>query len=173
MPESEGPFQPLQILRVLAEHGVEFVVIGGIAGAIHGSPYATVDVDVVPRRDRANLERLSHALRAMDARVFVSRDESLRFEHDGASLGDVLVWNLATRYGGLDLTFEPAATRGYTDLAARAERVDMGGGVQVSVASLEDIIRSKEVAGREKDGVVLPALRRLLDLQPPQRRRAR
>ncbi|MGH7687431.1 MAG: hypothetical protein ACREN2_11535 [Candidatus Dormibacteria bacterium] len=38
------------------------------------------------------------------------------------------------------------------------------GGVTVRVAALEDIVRSKEAAGRDKDAVVLPALRRLLEL---------
>ena len=169
MPDTGGPFQPVDILRTLADHDVDFILIGGLAAAVHGSPYATVDVDIVPRRDRANLAKLSDALRALEARVYVSAGESFRFEHDARSLRDSLVWNLATPYGGLDITFEPAATSGYADLAERATREDLGG-VDVLVAALEDIVRSKSAAGREKDEVVLPALRRLLELESEERR---
>jgi hypothetical protein len=162
VPDSSGAFSPVELLGVLVEHRVEFILIGGLGAIVHGSPYATVDVDIVPRRERANLDLLSNALRALGARVYVSSTEALRFEHDGASLLDATVWNLATTFGGLDITFVPAGTTGYSDLAERARGIDIGG-VVVTVAALEDIVRSKEAANREKDRVVLPALRRLLE----------
>ncbi|HEY6378334.1 MAG TPA: hypothetical protein VI316_04050 [Candidatus Dormibacteraeota bacterium] len=170
MPESEGAFQPVDLLRVLVEHGVEFILIGGLAAAVHGSPFATLDVDVVPRREASNLDRLSDALRALGARVYVSVEESIPFEHDGRSLGGVDVWNLATPFGGLDITFAPPGTKGYTDLAERAQGVDIGH-LDVDVAALEDVIRSKAAAGREKDHVVLPTLRRLQEIEFEERRR--
>ncbi|MGH7745661.1 MAG: hypothetical protein ACREQ5_12865 [Candidatus Dormibacteria bacterium] len=123
----------------------------------------TLDVDIVPRRTRANLDKLSAALREIDARVYVTSDQALEFDHDARSLDAAAIWNLATRFGGLDITFVPSGTQGYSDLAHRAEALDLGG-VTVRVAALEDIVRSKEAAGREKDNVVLPALRRLLEL---------
>jgi hypothetical protein len=172
VPENQGVFQPVDLLRVLVDHGVEFILIGGLAATTHGSPFATVDVDVVPRRDRPNLDRLSQALHDLGARVYVSTTEALPFEHDGASLADAQIWNLATPLGGLDITFVPSGTQGYTDLAERAETVELGN-LDVRVAALEDIIRSKAAAGREKDQVVLPTLRRLLDLELEERRRDR
>ena len=114
---------------------------------------------------------LSGALRTLEARVYVSAQESVRFDHDGSSLADAQVWNLSTSFGGLDITYVPAGTDGFSDLAQRAEPIDIGG-VTVRVAALEDIVRSKEAAGREKDRVVLPALRRLLDLTSSRRRGA-
>ena len=77
-------------------------------------------------------------------------------------MADASVWNPATMFGGLDITFIPAGTTGYADLAERAQGIDIGG-VVVRVAALEDIVRSKEAASREKDRVVLLALRRLLE----------
>ena len=170
MPEGGGPFSPVELLEVLVEQGVDFILIGGLGATVHGSPYATVDVDIVPRQDRPNLDLLSNALRALDARVYVSAEETLRFEHDGASLSDAAVWNLATAFGGLDITYVPAGTTGYSDLAERSQSIDIGG-VVVRVAALEDIIRSKEAANREKDRVVLPALRRLLERSSEHRSR--
>jgi len=163
MPEAEAAFEPISILRALVQSGVDFIVVGGIAAAIHGSPVATTDLDIVPRRERANLQRLSEALDGLEARVYASRDESHRFAHDGSALENAAVWNLSTRFGGLDITFEPAGTRGFPDLSVRAVVVDLDG-TAVRVAALDDVIRSKAAADREKDRATLPLLRRLRDL---------
>ncbi len=155
-------FAPDRLLATLAGHGVDFVVIGGLAATIHGSTLVTFDVDVTPRRTRDNLARLSEALTELGARI---RDDAggpgLRFNHDAASLADAQMWNLTTNVGDLDLTFVPAGTRGFEDLARDAVRVDIAG-VTLLVASLADVIRSKEAAGREKDRAALPLLRKLL-----------
>ncbi|HJS27193.1 MAG TPA: hypothetical protein VJ913_08730 [Actinomycetota bacterium] len=160
---AEPELAPERILGLLREHGVRFVLVGGFAAVIHGSPYVTVDVDVVPERTEVNLRRLSEALRAMHARVWTSGEpEGLPFDHNAESLGGSRVWNLVTDHGRLDVTFTPSGTTGYDDLERDAVRLEILG-VDVDVASLADVIRSKEAAGREKDRLVLPVLRRLLD----------
>lgn len=161
MPEPE--LAPEKILEVLGDHGVRFVLIGGFAAVVHGSPYVTTDVDVVPERTAENLGRLSDALDAMHALVWTADEpEGLPFGHDARSLHDVKVWNLVTDHGRLDVTFVPSGTAGYDDLARDAVEVSILG-VEVDVASLADVIRSKEAAGREKDRLVLPVLRRILE----------
>ncbi|HSJ49945.1 MAG TPA: hypothetical protein VLA90_01495 [Actinomycetota bacterium] len=164
---AEPELAPERILGVLAEHGVRFVLVGGFAAVIHGSPYVTTDVDVVPERSEENLGRLSEALRAMHARVWTtSEPEGIPFGHDARSLADVNVWNLVTDHGRLDLTFVPSGTSGFEDLDRDALRLTILG-VEVEVASLADVIRSKEAAGREKDRLVLPVLRRILEEGTP------
>lgn len=150
-----------EIVRVLVDHGVSFVIIGGAAGVLHGSPLPTQDIDVVPRNDRENLGRLSAALRELDARVRVGDDEPLAFAHDAASLASAVFWNLTTVHGDLDITFTPSGTAGYPDLIHDAMSTSLDG-IAVKVASLADIIRSKEAAGRDKDRRALPILRELL-----------
>jgi len=130
---------------------------------IHGSPYVTTDLDVVPESDAANLERLSVALRDLHARVWTSTEpEGLAFEHDAESLARAETWNLVTDHGRLDVTFRPSGTAGFADLARDAVHLTILG-VGVDVASLADVVRSKEAAGREKDRLVLPTLRRILE----------
>jgi len=160
---AEPEFGPEKILAVLEEHGVRCILIGGFAAVIHGSPYVTTDVDIVPAVDRENLQRLSDALRGLHAKVWTSSEpDGVPFDHSASSLADARIWNLVTDFGRLDLTFQPSGTQGYEDLARDATHLailDVG----VDVASLADIIRSKEAAGREKDRLVLPVLRRLAE----------
>jgi hypothetical protein len=73
------------------------------------------------------------------------------------------MWTFRTRHGDLDLSYVPSGTQGYEDLRRDARNEEIGG-VDVAIASLTDIIRSKEAAGREKDQAQLPALRRTLEL---------
>src|SRR5919201_5253870 len=157
MPEPE--FQPERMLKVLQDHGVRFVLIGGFAAVIHGSPYVTTDIDVVPSVDPGNLEHLSAALRAMHARVWTaSEPEGVPFDHDAKSIAEVRVWNLVTDFGRLDITFEPAGTSGYDDLHRGSIRLTILS-AEVDVASLADVVRSKEAADRDKDRLVLPVSR--------------
>ncbi len=154
-------FRPDKILAVLDEHEVDYLVIGGMAAFLQGSPLPTEDVDVVPERTTNNLTRLSKALRALDARVRNGDEDPLPFSHDAASLAGSTFWNLTTRFGDLALSSEPSGTTGYADLRRDAVEVTLRGR-PVLLASLADIIRSKEAAGRDKDRRALPVLRELL-----------
>jgi hypothetical protein len=156
-------FSPQAILRVLEDHGVKYVVIGGIAATLHGSPHVTFDLDITPEGGRKNLERLSAALFALNARIRVEGEPGgLPFSHTWESLQRLQVLNLVTDKGPLDLSFTPAGTRGYDDLRRDAIRIEVMG-VPTTVASLADVVRSKEAAGRPKDHLSLPTLRRMLE----------
>lgn len=163
-------FDAIAILTVLQQHGVVFVVIGGWAAVAHGSPLPTRDVDVVPEQGSDNLTRLSAALTALDARVRHGDDEPLPFRHDAASLAGSSLLNLTTIHGDLDIVSAPSGTQGYVDLRRDAIEVTLRG-TPVLLASLADVIRSKEAAGRDKDRRSLPVLRELLADQLRAKRR--
>jgi len=168
LPEPDAePLEPVALLEVLVRHQVQFVVIGGIAAIAHGYPLPTEDVDVTPARDRGNLERLAGALRELEARLRTTSDPAgVPFPVDADMLRRGESWTLRTRLGDLDIVFLPAGTQGFDDLNRDAVRVDLGTTqpVPVLVASLADVIRSKEAANREKDRAQLPALRRTLEI---------
>lgn len=160
-------FRPAEILAALARHEVAYVLIGGLAATLHGAAYVTFDLDITPRADRANLQRLSDALKELDAKVRLAdrpEEPGLDFDHSGESLGRARVWKLTTNAGSLDICMTPAGTAGYDDLRRDALTIEIHG-TQVALASLADVVRSKEAAGREKDRVALPMLRRLLEEQ--------
>ncbi|MEP7008986.1 MAG: DUF6036 family nucleotidyltransferase [Acidobacteriota bacterium] len=156
-------FQPEEILRVLDRHGVEYVVIGGIAATLHGSILSTSDLDICPARNPENLVRLASALKEIVAKIRIAdAPEGLPFGFDAGLLARMDLLNLVTRYGDFDLSFTPAGTTGYEDLVSGAIQVDLEA-VIVPVASLEDVIRSKRAAGRPKDLQALPTLENLLE----------
>jgi len=152
-------FEPREILAVLDRHGVTYVLIGGYAALVHGSTLPTTDIDITPRRDRENLAKLVAALDELDARVRVSPDvEALPLRSSPESLSTLTVLNLTTRFGDLDLVVRPAGfPDGYDRLSATAT-VQIIAGVDVQVATLDDVIASKEAAGRDKDFMALPHL---------------
>jgi hypothetical protein len=154
-----------RILEVLVRHGVEFVVIGQYAAELRGAllERRTQDIDLTPAIDQDNLARLSTALDELGAHI---RTEGvaggLPFSHDARSLARSAIWNLTCRWGEFDLSFNPSGTSGYHDLVTDSKALTVGG-VEVFVASLEGVIRSKEAAGRPKDVRVLPALRAIAE----------
>jgi hypothetical protein len=146
---------------------VRYVVIGAFAAIAHQAPIEpTRDIDLTPEATPENLRRLSKALKELGAHIRTDAAEhGLPFDHDGASLGRAAIWNLVCRLGEFDISFRPAGFEtGYPELASRAHRMRVEG-VEVEIADLADVIRSKEAAGRPKDIRVLPALYRHLAQQ--------
>jgi hypothetical protein len=158
---SDSSFDPLQVLRTLVHHGVRFVLIGGYAGALRGSPVITGDVDVCYARDGANLERLAEALRSLDARLRGGPPD-VPFQLDARTLRAGDHFTFSTSAGPLDILGTPSGTKGLPDLEASAtdEVVD---GLTIRVASIEDLIRMKRASGRAKDRIALEWLSAVRD----------
>ena len=151
-----------RILEVLHRNKVAYILIGGLAAVYHGSPFPTEDADITPEMDRRNLDRLAAALRELNARIRTDSEPSgLPFRCDAEALADGETWNLSTDAGDLDVTFNPSGTSGYRDLRRDATQAQLYG-VSVRIASLSDVIRSKQAANRPKDQRMLPTLREIL-----------
>jgi hypothetical protein len=158
---TEAPFDPVEALRVLTAAGVEFVVIGGVAARVHGSPTVTRDVDICHARDRANLERLSAALADLHAHLR-GVDEDVPFLLDARTLGAGGNFTFSTDAGDVDILAMPAGVDGFEHLARRARELDLDGFV-VRVADLDDLIAMKRAAGRPKDLIEVEVLSALRD----------
>ena len=158
-------FRPDEILKVLEHHQVQYVVIGGLAAALYGSATVTFDIDIVPDSTPENLTRLSSALDDLDARIRVDGIKGgLPFEHDARSLGSMEMINLVTNHGDFDVTFHPSGVSSFSEWDDHAGDTEALG-VHFRLASLADVIRSKEAAGRPKDQIAVPILRELLKRQ--------
>jgi hypothetical protein len=158
-----SPLRADEIFACLDRHGVRYVLIGGLAAVLHGSPLQTFDADICPDREAGNLTKLAAALREMDARLRTpDAEKGVAFPHEASFLANQHLLDLMTRFGDLDLAFEPAGTSGFAELLRGAEVIAIQG-IAVPVARLEDVIRSKEAANRPKDQRALPVLRLLLE----------
>jgi hypothetical protein len=156
---------PARLLDVLARNEVDYILVGAIAAIAQGYPLNTQDLDITPARTPDNLERLATALRELDARLRIPNDPSaIEFPIEPRFLGGVDSWTLSTPSGDIDLLFSPSGTTGYADLRRSAVSAELWGH-PVLVASLVDIIRMKEAAGRPKDLAQLPALHQTLELR--------
>jgi hypothetical protein len=83
-----------KLLRLLARGHVEFILIGGVAGNIHGSARLTFDVDIVYERNKANIERLAQVLKP-HAPYLRGAPAGLPFSFDERTIRSE--WNVPTR----------------------------------------------------------------------------
>jgi hypothetical protein len=156
-------FDPIAMIKVLAEHEVDCVLLGGLAAVLHGSPATTNDADIMPEHSPANLQRLADALRVLDARLRVATEpDGVAFDPHPALLASMSMLNTTTRFGDLDVAISPSGIDSYEALDRSAVVFDVDG-IAIRVAALDDIIRSKQAADRPKDRVVLPLLYALRD----------
>jgi hypothetical protein len=153
--EADAPLDAECILRALAEYGVAYVLIGGLAVQTHGHVRTTIDADLIPAPDPANLERLAAALRALDARVLNPGEEETPI--DAKMLPRATIWQFATPEGGIDVMHEVPGGRPYPELSERALHVRLGD-IDVPVVDLDDLIQMKLARGRPTDLADVAAL---------------
>ena len=149
------------LLRALADRGVEFILIGGVAATVHGSSRLTQDLDIVYRRSAENLDRLVQALR--DHRPYL-RDAApgLPFQWESATLQRGLNFTLTTDLGEIDLFGEIVGGGRYEDLLGQTVRITIFG-ISVLCLDLPQLIRVKRAAGRARDLEVVAELEALLE----------
>lgn len=172
MSEVDGPvFNRARIFEVLDRHGVQYLVVGGVGAQLHGATRPTTDFDSLPSTAEENLGRLAEALRELGAFLRVgglSDDESraLPTRLDAVSLSRLEVSTWRTDAGDVDVLTVLRRRDGgrvdYDELVERATAVQVDG-VIANLASLDDIIASKEFADRPKDREALDELRRIAE----------
>ena len=156
-------FRAADILGVLVAHGVDFVVVGGLAVVFHGSTRITQDLDVCYSTEPANLEVLGQALIELDAKLF-GIDEDVPFVPDEKALQRTEILTLTTKHGKLDLLRSPGGAPPYPALRQGAELVQAGD-FAIRVASPEDLIAMKQSAGRAKDLADIEELEAIVDVR--------
>ena len=155
-----GTFDPTEIIGALDRHGVRYVLVGGVAARLHGSPTLTEDIDITPEQTAENLTRLAEALADLDARLAVPDEpEGIDIPLDADTFSSP-VMSFTTRAGVVDVVLEVLGVGGHARLHRDAVPFEIQG-LRIHVAALDDIIRSKEAASRPKDRAHLETLRAL------------
>jgi hypothetical protein len=147
------PFDPVAILRELEDSHVSYVLVGTLAGVLHGTGETTAEVVVCPRMEENNLARLSKSLGRLGA----------------TDAGEIAPANtdrrvIATRHGPVVLDPSPAGSQGYDDLRRRGGRLVVANGVQVNVAAPEDLLRVL-TTGQEPDRDTLMRYQQVIELE--------
>jgi len=169
------PLDPGPVFATLAQHGVQHVVIGGVAAQLHGSSSPTLGVDITPQRSAPNLARVAAALTELQAREWVPGfGYPLQLPMDRRRLAGDRALLTHTAYGRVDVILAPHGfPHGYDELALCARDVTAYGKVLL-VAEVDDLLRSHAAAGRGKDVEALSRLRSIKQsvsergLLPPQ-----
>ena len=140
------------LARAINECGLEAILIGNMATALHGAPVSTIDIDLFFRKTPRNMQKLKRVAGALGAVILrpyypVSALFRLQRERDGLQIDFM---------GHID------GVKSYEGVRGRATLFDVSD-QKVLVASLDDIIRSKRAAGRGKDLAVIDILEKTRD----------
>ncbi len=141
------------LLGPLVRHGVDFVLIGGMAGISHGSNYPSFDLDVLYARDRANVVRLLAALREIGVRLR-GAPVDLPFLLDAKTIENGADFTFITPHGDLDVVADAAGMPAYEDLRSASLEREIAG-YPIRVASIDHLIAMKRAAGQTKDKLMV------------------
>lgn len=137
-----------KILQTLSEHDVEYVLIGGMAVQTHGHIRTTVDIDLIPKPERSNLQRLADALNSLEARVLNPDHEGEPI--DATMLPRATLWQLSSKHGAIDVLHDAPGAPPYNVLREQALQIKLGK-MEIAVAGLDDLISMKRARGRPQD----------------------
>jgi hypothetical protein len=144
-----------RIFATLDAHGVDYVVVGGIAVQVHGHVRMTNDLDLIPSPTPENLERLAAALRDLQARVLNPGSEHLAI--DARMLPRATLWQLSTPDGDIDILHDAPGAAPFPQLRRRALRIGLAD-LTISIAGRDDLIKMKRASGRPTDLADVAAL---------------
>lgn len=157
MPEFVG------LLARLADAGVDFVLVGGLAAAVQGSSHVTQDVDVCVKLGAANLRRLSLALEDLHPRHRMGPRE-ITFQHEDDILETFKNVYLQTDWGQLDCLGNVLGVGGFDEVKKQSEILRLEGR-DIRVLTLEALLTAKRQLHRAKDLAVVEELKALLKLR--------
>jgi len=154
----DWPFDPLHVLRAFADAEVEYVLVGGLAAVLQGSPIPTYDIEMVPAPGKRNRARLLAALAALDGISLTDVDDVDQALAESTDLA------FTTPSGHIDVHHGAPGFTGHRELRRCARAITLEPGLVVQALSLRDIIRSRMAAGSSRH---LPALETVLELSRP------
>src|SRR5215211_2820643 len=137
------------LLSRLKQHNVEFVIIGGVCGVMHGVSMVTQDLDVCSRFTSENLRRVEAAVKDLHPHHRLAANK-LPFELTDDLCSRLKNLYLQTDLGKLDCLGEVAGLGGYEDVFKRSVVYSLSYG-EFRILDIDALIAAKEAAGRPRD----------------------
>ena len=152
-----------RIAATLTAFGVRFVVVGGYALDVqdYDIGYRTDDIDMAIQATADNFDKLSAALKHLDAQLRIDHHQQLPFDHTGETLRTKTLWNLVCEHGRFDVATSYSPDMTYDDFAVNSHPVTIvvdGDHHTIQAADVHDIMHSKRAANRAKDRPALDLL---------------
>jgi hypothetical protein len=141
------------IIDALVRSGVDFVLVGGLAGTLQGSSYPTYDMDIAYSRDRENLGRLVRTLETLDVKLS-NAPADLPFALDERTLENGANFTFDTRYGRFDILGHVPGVSSYNELRDHSQAAKLEGR-EIRMASIDHLIAMKRAASRPKDKLMV------------------
>ena len=157
--------QQREIFRVLAEEGVEYVLIGGLAAIVQGASLVTMDTDICFRQSPSNGERLTRALTRLEAEVYPTRTNLIPITAELLQTHRLV--HLKTKLGRLDLIAIVPGLGTFEDLAGGATTIELGD-LTIPVLTLDQLIQAKSALSQPKDREHLDQLLAIRDIRKEQ-----
>jgi transcriptional regulator with XRE-family HTH domain len=145
-------FDPAATLKALTAAGVDLLLVGPLAGVVHGTSLGAASVDVVPRLSAGDDASLAHAV------------GTLGIDVDASAIRATATVDVSGPSGRVRIIGTPAGTSGWEDIRRRSTREHLGDGMRVSVAAVEDLIRIAEAEHDPERDEEQRRLRRILEL---------
>jgi len=156
---------PNEIFHALAEEGVEYVLIGGLAATVHGVSLVTQDTDISFRQSPENCKRLARAVIRLGAEIFPARQVPISITPELLQTHQLV--HLRTRAGRLDLIATVPGLGAYDDLIDKTMRIELGA-LTIAVLSVDQLIQAKAALNQPKDREHLDQLLAIRDLRREQ-----
>lgn len=164
-------FQP--VLQQLDKYDVQYSIVGGVAVNLHGILRFTADLDLVVE---LSIENLKKFLAAMKDAGYVPRlpvapedllsEEKRREWMTEKNLKAFTFWNPKTTLEHVDMLLSQSENSGIYQRSIRRQ----AGGIHISFASIDDLIKMKQIAGRDKDQLDIADLNKLKRLNDEQQK---
>ena len=128
-----------KLLKLLKEHKVYFVIIGATAFPVHGYARSTLDIDIFMRPDKSNAEQVWHALKEFG------------YDVTDITMEDLLKKKILIRQYAVETDIHPFVKGVNFEQIWENKVKAKFGDTFVYFASLDDLIKMKQAAGRTKD----------------------
>jgi predicted nucleotidyltransferase len=151
------------LLQRLARAGVDFVIVGGYAGVVHGCMLLTQDVDICCAFSPGNLLALQEAIADLHSvhRMTPGRQP---LELTAENAGQFRNLYLDTDLGPLDCLSEIQGLGGYDEVVKASQTIDIDG-VLLRVLTIDALIAAKEAMNRPRDREAIRQLRAIKELE--------
>jgi hypothetical protein len=159
--DADERFEPERIVDALNRGGVSYVIVGGLAVGAHGVIRATRDLDLVPREDPANMDRLASILSDLGGR------HPITDELTGEDLARPVSMKIQTGAGEVHVLNRMPGTPTFDELEADRLLVEIAEGVEAPICSLAHLRQMKRASKRPRDSIDLAELDELHGPEPP------